>query len=188
LQAFGALAASVLFAITSANAGEASLQRREQADVRAIFAMLLDRMTPGDGWHFDRPCVFSEDWIDLELDRGRSGKSIHPHALLSLREALDHKGQHPERFCDRRVRNDEAKAAARALPGDDNERITTADMDFSYPVFARGRTRAILQHSGGNDSWFKNGKSDFISSWRYVYLRKRRGAWTARFETLGIAN
>jgi len=48
--------------------------------------------------------------------------------------------------------------------------------------------RAILQHSGGNDIWFKNGRTDFVSSWRYVYLRKRHGVWTARFETLGIAN
>jgi hypothetical protein len=175
-----------LVASASANASEFSQQRREQADVRAIFAMLLARMTPGDGWHFDRPCVFSGDWIDL--DRGFSGKSLHPHALLSLREALDPKGRHPERFCDRKARNDGAKVAARVLPGDDNAGIRTADMDFSYPVFARGRRRAIVQHSGGNDVWFKNGKSDFVSSWRYVYLRKRDGVWTARFETLGIAN
>lgn len=172
----------------SAHASELSQQRREQADVRAIFAMLLARMNPGDGLDIDRPCVFSGDWIDLDLDRGFSGKRLHPQALLSPPEALDPKGKHPEKFCDRMARNDEAKAAARALPGDDHARITTADMDFSYPVFARGRRRAILQHSGGNDVWFKNGKSDFVSSWRYVYLRKRRGVWTARFETLGIAN
>lgn len=183
-----ALGIWALIAITSAHASEFSQQRREQAEVRAIFAMLLARMNPGDGWHFDRPCVFSGDWIDLDLDRGFSGKTLHPHALLSQREALDPYGQHPEKFCDRKARNDEAKAAAHELPGDDHAGITTADVDFSYPVFARDRRRAILQHSGGNDIWFKNGKSDFVSSWRYVYLRKRHGIWTARFETLGIAN
>jgi len=182
------LVAGVLFASAPANAGERSEQRREQAEVRAIFAMLLARINPGDGWHFDRPCVFSGEWIDLDLDKGFSGKRLHPHALLSQREALDPKGQHPEKFCDRKTRNDEAKSAARELPGDDHAGITTADVDFSYPVFARGGRRALLQHSGGNDTWFKNGKSDFVSSWRYVYLRKRHGVWTARFETLGIAN
>ena len=186
-----ALAAGMLIAIASANASESPPSSgAEQAEVRAIFAMLLARMNPGDGWHFDRPCVFSGDWIDLDLDRGYSGKSVHPHALLQpcAKRLSDPKGQHPERFCDRKARNDEAKAAARELPGDGNPRITTADMDFSYPIFARGGRRAIVQHSGGNDSWFRNGKSDFVSSWRYVYLRKRHGVWTARFETLGIAN
>ena len=91
-------------------------------------------------------------------------------------------------FCDRRERNVQVKEAAKALPGDDNARITTGDMDFSYPIFNRSLTRAVLQHSGGNDSWFKNGRTDFVSSWRNVYLRKRSGAWTARFETLGIVN
>ena len=76
----------------------------------------------------------------------------------------------------------------KALSDDHNARVTTADMDFSYPIFNRNFTRAILRHSGGNDSWFKNGRTDFVSSWRNVYLRKTNGAWRARFETLGIAN
>jgi hypothetical protein len=185
-----AVTASALVLVFSSDADAAGLSRlhREKMEVRAIFAMLIARMEPGDGWHFDVPCIFSEDWIDFVPNKGNSAKSVNPHALLSLRDALDPKGQHPEKFCDRKMRNDQAKAAALALAGGDNARISTADMDFSYPIFNRGLTRAVLQHSGGNDSWLKNGKSDFVSSWRYVYLRKRHGVWTARFETLGIAN
>lgn len=183
-----ALGLWVLAASTHADATELSRQRREQTEVRAIFAMLLARMNPGDGLQYDVPCIFAQDWIAFDPNKGFSAKSIRPHALLSLREALDPKAQHPEKFCDRKVRNEQARAAAAALSGDGNARITTADMDFSYPIFNRSLKRAILQHSGGNDIWFKNGKTDFVSSWRYVYLRKRHGAWTARFDTLGIAN
>lgn len=63
----------------------------------------------------------------------------------------------------------------KALPGDDNARVTTADMEFSHPIFNRSLTRATLQHIGGNDSWFKNGRTDFVSSWRNLYLTKRQG-------------
>ncbi len=163
-------------------------QQREQAEVRAIFAMLLAHLEPGDGWHCDEPCVFSEQWTDFIRDEGRTARRIRPLALLNVREALDLKGEHPDRFCDRRERNARAREMVEALPGDNHARVTAADMDFSYPVFNRSFTRAILQHSGGNDSWFKSGRTDFVSSWRNVYLRKRNRAWMARFEMLGIAN
>ncbi len=171
-----------------ANAASLSHRQREKAEVRAFFAILLARMKPGDGWHYDVPRVFSEEWVDFIRDEGRTARRIRPHALLNIRQAIDPKGEHPDRFCDRRERNARAREMVKALPDDNNARVTTADMDFSYPIFDRSLTRAILQHSGGNDSWFKSGRTDFVSSWRNVYLRKRNRAWMARFEMLGIAN
>jgi hypothetical protein len=185
-----ALAVGVLALGLGSQSGAAGTlhRQREKAEVRAIFKMLLARLEPGDGWHYDLPCVFSEDWTDFIRDEGRTARRIRPHASLSPRAALDPEGKRPEMFCDRKARNAQAKDAARTLPGDDNARVTTADMDFSYPIFNRNLTRAVLQHSGGNNSWFRNDRTDFVSSWRNVYLRKRNGAWAARFETLGIAN
>lgn len=168
-----------------AQAVNVSRQDREKAEVRAIFAMLLARMKSGDGWAYDLPCVFSGKWRDILHD---DATVIRPNALLSPHEALDPNGRHPEMFCDRQERNARAKEMAKALPGDDHARINTADMDFSYPIFNRGLMRATLQHTGGNNAWFKDGKTDFVWSWRNVYLKKVNGRWTAQFETLGIAN
>jgi len=181
-----ALLATMVMAIPKGgHSAEILRQDREKAAVRAIFAMLLERMHPGDGWSYDLPCVFSERWHDFILDTGRE---VRPRALLSPREALDPNGHHPEMFCDREARNAYAKEMAKALPGDDHARINTANMDFTYPIFNRRLNRAALQHTGGNDAWFKSGKTDFVWSWRNVHLRKMEGRWTAEFETLGIAN
>ena len=77
-----------------ANAVSLSHRQREKAEVRAIFAMLLARMEPGDGWHYDVPCVFSEDWGDFIRDEGRTARRIRPHALLNIHQAIDPKGEH----------------------------------------------------------------------------------------------
>jgi hypothetical protein len=177
---------TAVFAIaTPAYAGGLSREAREKAEVRAIFAMLLARMEPGDGWTpRDLPCVFSNVWADY-IRKG--GEIVRPAPSLTPRQALDPGGKHPEQFCDYAARKAMAKDMALALP-DDHARIVTADMIFSYPIFSRNFTRAVLQHTGGNDSYLRDGRTDFVSSWRYVYLAKTRGRWSARFETMGIAN
>jgi hypothetical protein len=59
LKLFCALALTVgALAAATAHADDGSRQRRERAEVRAIFAILLTRMTPGDGLHFSVTCVF----------------------------------------------------------------------------------------------------------------------------------
>jgi hypothetical protein len=177
---------AVAFAIAAhADAAGLSREAREKAEVRAIFAMLLARMEPGDGWTpRDLPCVFSNVWADYIRE---GGEIVRPAPSLTPRQALDPKGKHPEQFCDYAARKAKAKDMAKALP-DDHARIVTADMVFSYPIFSRNFTHAVLQHTGGNDSYLRDGQTDFVSSWRYVYLVKTRGRWTARFETMGIAN
>jgi hypothetical protein len=174
---------------THADAASASRQERERLEVRAIFSMLLSRMHPGDGWpSYDLPCVVPEKWMDYWPDDGRAPRSIRPHALLTPRQALDPKGEHPQMFCDLAERNAKAKEAAKGLSGGDFASITTADMSFSYPVFNRSLTRATLQHDGGNKHWFKSGREDFVSSWRVIHLKKAKGVWMAKFVTLGIVN
>jgi len=54
---------------------------------------------------------------------------------------------------------------ARRLP-DARAMIVTADMHFSYPIFSRNFSRAIVQHTGGNDSYSGDGTTDFVFSWR----------------------
>jgi hypothetical protein len=55
------LVASTLPIAARACAADRSRQGREKAEVRAIFAMLLSRTEPGDGWPDDPPCVFAEE-------------------------------------------------------------------------------------------------------------------------------
>jgi hypothetical protein len=184
------LAASLMMAAAiavPAHAAGVSREAREKAEVRAIFAMLLARMEPGDGMGRDLPCVFPIEWDEFARDKGYTARTIRLQPSLSPKQALDPGGRHPLWFCDYAVRNAQAKQMAKNLSGD-RTRIVTADMHFSYPIFSRNFTRAILQHTGGNDVYFADGRSDFVSSWRYVYLTKTRGRWSARFETLGIAN
>jgi len=174
---------------THVDAAAISRQERERLEVRAIFSMLLSRIVPGDGWpSYDLPCVASEKWRSYRPDDGWAARSIRPHALLTPRQALDPKGERPQMFCDLAERNAQAKEVARGLSGDDFVSVTTADMSFSYPIFNRGLTRATLKHEGLNAHWFKSGKTDFVGSWRVVRLKKAKGVWTAKFETLGIAN
>jgi hypothetical protein len=173
--------------VISAPADAGSREAREKAEVRAIFAMLLARMEPGDGMGRDLPCVFPTEWDEFARDKGFSVGTIRLQPSLSPKQALDPKRRHPEWFCDYAVRNAQAKQMAKSLPSG-RTTLITADMHFSYPIFSRNFTRAILQHTGGNDIYFADGRSDFVSSWRYVYLSKTRGQWRARFETLGIAN
>ena len=181
-----AVAALVCRLVTPACAGEFSREAREKAEGRAIFAMLLARMGPGDGLGRDLPCVFPTEWDEFARDKGDTGR-IRLQASLGPKQALDPRGRHPDWFCDYAGRNAQAKQMAKNLAGG-RTTLITADMHFSYPIFSRNFTRAILQHTGGNDVYFADGRSDFVSSWRYVYLRKTRGRWTARFETMGIAN
>ena len=190
LAAFVLMAAAV--AITaSAKAADLSREAREKAEVRAIFAMLLARMEPGDGLGRDLPCVFPIEWDEFARDKGDTGRTIRLQPSLSPQQALDPRGRHPDWFCDYAARNAQAKQMAKNLressPGS-RATLVTADMHFSYPIFSRNFTRAILQHTGGNDVYFKDGRTDFVYSWRYVYLTKTRGRWSARFETMGIAN
>jgi len=188
------LAAFVLMvaAITApAHAGGLSREAREKAEVRAIFAMLLARIEPGDGMGRDLPCVFPTEWDEFARDKGDTGRTIHLQPSLNPKQALDPRGRHPDWFCDYAVRNAQAKQMAKDLPESSpggRTTLITADMHFSYPIFSRNFTRAILQHTGGNDVYFADGRTDFVSSWRYVYLTRIRGRWTARFETMGIAN
>jgi hypothetical protein len=170
-----------------AHAAGLSREAREKAEVRAIFAMLLARMEPGDGMGRDLPCVFPFEWDEFARDKGYTARTIRLQPSLTPKQALDPRGRHPDWFCDYPVRNAQAKQMAKSLPGG-RTTLITADMHFSYPIFSRNFTRAILQHTGGNDVYFADGRSDFVSSWRYVYLTKTRGRWIARFETLGIAN
>ena len=182
--AFVLMVAAVAIAAPAVAAGR-SREAREKAEVRAIFAVLLARLQPGDGWTpRDLPCVFSTEWHDFVRT---NGDIIRPAPSLSPAQALDPRGRHKEKFCDYPERKAKAKEIAKALRGA-HDRIVTAEMIFSYPIFSRNFTRAVLQHTGGNAAYFADGRTDFVSSWRYVYLTKRRGRWTARFETLGIAN
>src|SRR5215475_5896243 len=113
--AFAAMAVAVLMDVAPVQAGGISREAREKAEVRAIFAMLLARLEPGDGWGHDLPCVFSGKWDDFIHE---DGHVVHPPPSLSLREALDPKGQHPDRFCDHAARNAQAKEMAKGLSGD----------------------------------------------------------------------
>jgi hypothetical protein len=134
---------------THVDAAVVSRQERERLEVRAIFSMLLSRIDPGDGWSsYDLPCVVPEKWHDFWPDDGRAARSIRPHALLTPRQALDPKGEHPQMFCDLAERNAQAKEVANGLSGDDSAGVTTADMSFSYPIFNRSLTRTTLQHEG----------------------------------------
>ena len=170
---------------THVDAAAISRQERERLEVRAIFSMLLSRIDPGDGWpSYDLPCVVPEKWRDF----WRGGTSIRLHVLLTPRHALDPKGEHPQMFCDLAERNAQAKEVAKGLSGGDFASVKTADMSFSYPIFNRGLTRATLQHEGVNTRWLKSGEKDFVSSWRVIRLKKAKGVWTAKFETMGIAN
>jgi hypothetical protein len=130
----------------------------------------------------------SDDWRDFWPGDGKAAHSIRPHALLTPRQALDPKGEHPEMFCDIAERNAQAKETAKGLSGDDFARVTIADMTFSYPIFNRSLTRAWLDHEGGNTSWFKSGKKDFVASWGVVRLKKAKGVWTAEFGMRDTAN
>jgi hypothetical protein len=174
---------------TQVDAAATARQERERLEVRAIFSMLLSSMVPGDGWPCcDLPCVVPEEWRDFWPDDGRAPRPIRPRALLTPRQALDPKGEQPQMFCDLAERNAQAKEVAKGLRGDDFAGVTTGDMSFSYPIFNRGLTRATLDHEGANTHWFKSGKTDFVSSWRVIRLKKAKGVWTAEFVTLGIAN
>jgi hypothetical protein len=132
---------------THVDAGVVSRRERERFEVRAIFSMLLSRIDPGDAvTRHDLPCVMPEKWSDFVPDDGH----IRPHVLLTPRQALDPKGEHPQMFCDLAERNAQAKEIAKGLSGDDSVHVTTADMSFSYPIFNRSLTRATLQHEGAN--------------------------------------
>jgi len=171
---------------TQASASSSSRDECEKQEVRAIFSMLLAELTGGDGWPIDIPCVIPEQWPDFT--NNNDGKIIRVRALLTPREAMDPKGEHPEKFCDFKTRNTEAREKAKKLDGDDHAHITTGDLSLTYPIFNSRLTRAKIQREGRNDSWYKNGKGDFVASWGLIYLIKKKGAWTARFETHGIAN
>ena len=107
--------------------------------------------------------------------------------MLSPHEALDPKGEHPERFCDYAVRAAQAAEMAKAVPKDRLGGVATADMRFSYPIFDRNLTHAVLQHTGSNQIFLRNGTRTVpAASFRNIYLTKKNGAWTARFELLGV--
>jgi hypothetical protein len=109
---------------THVDAAAVSRQERERLEVRAIFSMLLSRIDPGDALtRHDLPCVVPEKWSDFAPDGGAG--HIRLHVLLTPRQALDPKGEHPQMFCDLAERNAQAKEVAKGLSGDDS------DMSFS---------------------------------------------------------
>lgn len=180
--------AAILLMLAFASQTQASASsrgEREKQDVRAIFAMLLTKLEPGDGWAFHMPCVISERWPDF---MSPDGKIRRVQALLTPREAMDPKDEHPEHFCDIETRNADAREKAKSLDGDDRASINTADMKLTYPIFNSRLTRAKIQREGRNDSWFKNGRTHFVASGGLIYLIKQKGTWTARFENDWTAN
>lgn len=160
-------------------ASAASRVAREQREVRAIFAVVLRLVKPGDGWSFDMPCVTPERWPDFVAPDGR-GRPVR--ALLTPRQAMDPQGAHPDTFCDFEKRD--AAARARAQHGPDGGHVTTADLTLTYPIFSADHTRARLQRVGRNQTWFKNGKTIFAASGGVIHLTKRKGRWIARYEHL----
>lgn len=171
--------------VSQGDASELSRRTREKRETRAIFAMLLAKIRPGDGWAFDDPCVISERWPNYVE---RDGNVRQVDALLTPREAMDPKGAHPEKFCDVEARDTAMREKAKALQGDEHASVGTADIKLSYPIFNRRLTRARVQREGGNQKWYKNGKGDFVASGGVIYLMKRRGVWRSNYETDWIAN
>lgn len=172
-----AACALTLALICPGTASCASLTAREQREVRAIFAVVLQLVKPGDGWSFDMPCVIPVRWPAFVTPDG----SAHPaHALLTPRQAMDPKGAHPDKFCDFERRDAAARTKAQSLP--DGGGVTTADLTLTYPIFSAQHTQALIQRVGRNQTWFKNGKTIFAASGGVIRLTKRKGRWIARYE------
>jgi hypothetical protein len=174
------LTAFLLYAFATHAAGVTDARKEhEKREVQRIFEVLLSQMRPGDGRPWDVECVFDEKWLE---DDGK--------ALLTAREALDPKRQHPKKFCDRDERDKMASAAAQRLEGSNSwKRISVANMDFNYPKFNKALTRATVRHVGMNYSFFKGDKKDMpVGSIHSIYLRKKKLKWTMRIETDGIIN
>lgn len=152
----------------AAGSGEA----REKAAVRSIFKLLLAEISPGDGWTYDLPCVFSETWDEPEPPRRKP--------LLSVREALDPDNRHPEQICDFAERNKAARAMAKSLAGRAKPYLDTANTSFSYPVFNKSLSRATIMKEGGNDRWTPEGAGDFVGSGTRIFLEKKHGKWVIK--------
>ncbi|WP_036839426.1 hypothetical protein [Pleomorphomonas oryzae] len=158
----------------SSQAASPAHEARERAEVRAIFQVLLAKIQPGDGWNYDLPCVFGEAW-------GRVGDDEKPpQPLLTVREALDPRNAHPEKFCDLAERNKTARAMAKKLAGAAKPYLNTADTTFTYPIFNRDLSRATVEREGGNDQWTPDGPGDFVASGTKIFLEKKGGHWRVR--------
>ena len=146
-----------------AHAAGVSREAREKAEVRAIFAMLLARMEPGDGMG-RAPAVCLPD----RMGRVRPREGLYcahdpPSAIAQPEAGAGPEGTaSPVEFCDYAVRNAQAKQMAKNLSGD-RTRIVTADMDFSYPIFSRNFTHA-MSAAYGRQRQLSRGTAERISS------------------------
>jgi hypothetical protein len=164
-----------------------SREARERREVVTIFDLLTLNMdvTAGDGLGSDVECVFPQEW-DVSWRRNSKGEEteqFRPRELLSIREALDPKGQHAERFCDRIERDKRAKIWAQAS----GKNIAVANLSFSYPVFGRDFDSATLYFERGSillTPGPKRNAPDLSSG--IITLRKRKGGWTYKVTVTGM--
>jgi hypothetical protein len=156
-----------------------SRDARERQELVKIFDLLTSKMdvTAGDGIPSNVDCIFSREWDESSQPNvcGEVTKRSRLHELLSIREALDPRGQHSEMFCDRVERDKQAQILAQ----NSGTSIVVANFGFSYPIFGRDFQTATVYYQRASILFLPNNKRNPpAASSGTITLRKQRGVWT----------
>jgi hypothetical protein len=160
-----------------ASSVSAETKQREKSETINILSVLTTDLNP-KAMKLDDDCIFSQQWFATD--------SAGPQPALTFRQAVDPRGNYPERFCDRydRFRGLVAKAKS-----PENERtLYAADIDLSYPLFDANYENASVILQRVDYVIRSDGKTELSGRATKFALAKENGRWIVKITLLETIN